>query len=296
MGRSFHGLLVIDKPRGITSRDAVNRAQSWFPPRTRLGHTGTLDPLATGVLVLCVGEATRLTEYVQRMAKTYRVRIQLGGRSDTDDAEGKIEPLELHEPPDRAQVSHALQDFVGEIDQVPPAFSAAKIAGRRAYDLARRGRDVALTPRRVRIYGIDLLGYEFPSLDLEVRCGGGTYIRSLARDLGERLGCGGYVLELRRTRVGPFDVGQAISPTADTATARAALRPMSEAVADLPAIRLADDRLRPLQQGQALPCPDAMINGSATGIAVLDLAGNLIAIAGLTGGNLWPDKVFTYRA
>src|SRR5207237_471243 len=131
---TFHGLLVLDKPRGLTSRDVVNRVQGWFPRGTKIGHTGTLDPLATGVLVLCIGAATRLTEYLQRMKKTYRAGVLLGSHSDTDDADGMIRPVEGVTPPDRAALELCLSSFVGRIEQMPPAFSAAKVAGRRAYD------------------------------------------------------------------------------------------------------------------------------------------------------------------
>ena len=153
---SFHGLLVLDKPGGITSREAVDGALRWFPRGTRVGHTGTLDPLATGVLVLTLGPATRLTDYVQRMRKTYRAGVRLGARSDTDDADGTIEPV-AGPIPDSATVAARLGEMIGEIDQVPPTYSAAKVSGRRAYDLARQGREVDLQPRRVRIYGIDVL-------------------------------------------------------------------------------------------------------------------------------------------
>ncbi|HZT81290.1 MAG TPA: tRNA pseudouridine(55) synthase TruB, partial [Gemmataceae bacterium] len=218
----YHGLLVVDKPGGITSRDAVDRAQRWFPRGTRLGHTGTLDPLATGVLVLGVGAATRLTEYVQRMEKVYLTTIALDRRSDTDDLDGTVEQLTFDgPPPDRAAVGRCLQTFLGEVEQVPPAFSAAKVSGRRAYALARRGEKVSLAPRRVRIYQIDLLSYEYPLLKLQVRCGKGTYIRSLARDIGQRLGRAGTVMELRRTRIGPFDEAQALRLEADPSAARA---------------------------------------------------------------------------
>src|SRR5262245_19826772 len=193
MREAVDGLLVLDKPGGITSRDAVDRAQRWFPRRTRIGHTGTLDPLATGVLVLCLGVATRLTEYVQRMAKTYRSTFRLGARSDTDDADGTVTPFTEAPVPSDADVRACLAGFVGEIEQTPPPYSAAKVTGRRAYGLARRGEDVELAPRRVQIYGIDVLAYNYPLLELEVRCGKATYIRSLARDAGERLGCCGLV-------------------------------------------------------------------------------------------------------
>src|SRR5947209_1897894 len=171
---SLHGLLVIDKPGGLTSRDVVDRAGRWFPRGTRLGHTGTLDPLATGVLVLCAGAATRLGEYVQRMPKTYQAGILLGARSTTDDADGDFETVAVERPPDRAAVARALEGFLGDIDQVPPAFSAAKVGGRRAYRTARRGEPVTLQPRRVHIDRIELLAYEYPRLDVEVHCGKGT--------------------------------------------------------------------------------------------------------------------------
>src|SRR5262245_64141974 len=145
------GLLVLDKPHGVTSRAAVDRALRWFPRGTRIGHTGTLDPLATGVLVLCVGQATRLTEYVQDMAKTYRAGLLLGARSDTDDADGVVTSVVGAVAPDPVAVEVALAGFVGEIEQVPPAYSAAKLTGRRAYDLARRGEEVSRRPRRSHI-------------------------------------------------------------------------------------------------------------------------------------------------
>src|SRR4051794_13974295 len=234
MALSFDSLLVLDKPGGMTSRDAVDRALRWFPRGTRVGHTGTLDPLATGVLVLCVGSATRLTEYVQQMEKTYHTTVRLGARSDTDDADGTVTPVEEAVAPTREQLEACLQGFLGEIEQVPPAFSAAKVMGRRAYDLARRGEEVTLQPRKVQVYGIDVRRYEYPEVDLEVRCGKGTYIRSLARDLGQRLGCGGLVQVLRRTRVGPFDAADAVPLDADPETVRSRLLPTTTAVAELP--------------------------------------------------------------
>jgi tRNA pseudouridine55 synthase len=252
MGQSFHGLLVLDKPGGITSRDAVDRAQSWFPRGARLGHTGTLDPLATGVLVLCVGVATRMTEYVQRMEKVYRSGLLLGARSDTDDADGTITPVADAEPPKRDAVETALQQFVGEIDQVPPHYSAAYLGGQRAYELARQGKEVALQSRRVEVYAMEVVDYAYPRLQIEVRCGKGTYIRSLARDLGERLGCGALVETLRRTRVGTFRVEDALPLTTDPARARQALLTMARAVSDLPALTLPIEEARRLRSGQTV--------------------------------------------
>jgi tRNA pseudouridine55 synthase len=287
---ALHGLLVLDKPGGMTSRRAVDRVQRWFPRRTRIGHTGTLDPLATGVLVLCLGNATRLTEYVQQMSKTYRTRLRLGARSDTDDADGTIAPVENARLPAAAEIAEALKTFLGPIKQTPPAFSAVKVTGQRAYDLARRGEDVTLSAKTVRIYGIDLLGYEPPFLDLEVRCGKGTYIRSLGRDLGERLGCGALVQTLRRLRVGPFTTDNAVSLDAAAAEARAKLRPLEDAVAELPAVTLTDAELKQLRQGQGV----AWSKGEGEAIAVFDERKRLAAIATFDAeqGLLRPSKVF----
>ncbi len=277
-----HGLLVLDKPAGLTSRAAVDRALRWFPRGTRVGHTGTLDPLATGVLVVCVGAATRLTEYVQDMAKTYRAGVLLGARSDTDDADGTVTPVEGARAPDRAAVRHGLESFVGDIDQVPPAYSAAHVTGRRAYDLARQGREVVLRPRRVHVERIDLVDYAYPRLTLEVHCGKGTYIRSLARDLGERLGCGGLVESLRRTRVGPFRVEDALALEAEPATARARLQPLAAAAAELPRVVVPPEGIRRLRQGQAVPAPPPgpAPEWPADGrVAVFDPGGTLVAVA-----------------
>jgi tRNA pseudouridine55 synthase len=283
--------LVLDKPGGMTSREALDRALSWFPRGTRAGHTGTLDPLATGVLVLCLGAATRLTEYVQDMGKTYRAAVRLGARSDTDDADGTVTPVHVTVEPGRAAVEEALRGFVGDIEQVPPTYSAAKVSGRRAYDLARGGREVALAARRVRVHGIDVLAYEYPRLEIEVRCGKGTYIRALARDLGERLGCGGYVEVLRRTRVGPFRAEEAVSLDADPAAARAKLLPVSAAVSELPRASLDDAGVARLRQGQGVPAGGLAADGDE--VAVFDARGQFVAVARLDGARrqLRPEKV-----
>jgi tRNA pseudouridine55 synthase len=277
------GLLLLDKPGGVTSRTALDRALRWFPPGTRMGHTGTLDPLATGLLVLCLGRATRLAEYVQRMAKTYRTGLLLGARSDTDDADGTVTPVAEAVVPDAAAVAACLAGFVGTIDQVPPAFSAAKVTGRRAYDLARSGREVELRARPVAIHAIVVLGYAYPHLELEVRCGKGTYIRSLARDLGERLGCGALVAALRRTRVGPFAVEEAVSPEVTPETAHSRLLPAEMALAELPRLSLPGPVVTRLCQGQtvALSGRDRSLPpmDQDTEVAVFDAGGRAAAVA-----------------
>jgi len=219
----MNGFLVVDKPAGMTSRDVVNRAQFWFPRRTKIGHTGTLDPLATGVLVLCIGAATKLADRVQAMPKQYDARIRLGATSNTDDADGEVVESPTAPIPTLAMIESAIPAFVGTIQQLPPQFSALKVQGQRAYDLARRGADVPLQPRPVRVDSILLHGFNWPSLDLRIDCGKGTYIRSIARDLGAVLGVGGLVQTLRRTLVGPFAAERGIQLDAPAHEAKAAL-------------------------------------------------------------------------
>lgn len=286
------GLLVIDKPLRMTSRDAVNRAWRWLPRGTRIGHTGTLDPLASGVLVVCAGVATRLAEYVQRLEKVYRAGIRLGIRSTTDDGEGTLTADATSQVPSPEQIAAALHAFLGTIAQVPPDHSAAKVTGRRAYALARQGRDVALLPRQVTIHEITILQYAYPRLELDIRCGKGTYIRALARDLGERLGCGAYLESLRRTRVGPFSVHEALSLEADQETALGRLRPLADAVCALPRVLLSDALVERLQTGQGVPCPDNLADGEE--VAVLSGTGALCAVGQVhrDRGLIVPTKVF----
>ncbi len=222
----MNGFLVIDKSAGMTSRACVNRAQQWFPRKTKIGHTGTLDPLATGALVLCIGAATKWADRVQAMPKQYETRVRLGATSNTDDADGEVVEMPAVAMPLQADVESALRRFIGEIEQLPPQFSALKVDGVRAYDSARRGIEVALKPRVVRVDAIELLSYDWPWLDLRIDCGKGTYIRSIARDLGAIFGVGGLVQTLRRTRVGPFEAARGIGVNATADEARAAVLPM----------------------------------------------------------------------
>jgi tRNA pseudouridine55 synthase len=280
-----HGLLVIDKPRGVTSRAVVDQLQGVFPPGTRLGHTGTLDPLATGILVTCVGVATRLTEYVQRMEKTYHTRLRLGARSDTDDGEGLIEQVSVAQPPSGEAIHQVLQSFVGEIEQIPPAYSAAKVTGRRAYDLARTGQDFSLRPRTVHIRSLDLLGYDYPWLDVQVHCSKGTYIRSLARDLGERLGCGALVETLRRTGVGPFDLALAHPLATASLEMSKHLLPLELAVAEIPRIELKEPDVVHLRHGRRIPWPASFnpsnLPAQALELAAFDANNHLVAVVGV---------------
>lgn len=203
------GVLNLCKPDGITSRDLVNRVQRLIRP-VKVGHAGTLDPMATGVLLVCVGPATRLISMLQEGVKTYATEFTLGQSSDTDDSTGKIEHQAVDSPPTRQEVVDHLNQMTGAISQVPPAFSAVHVQGQRAYALARTGQAVELKPKQVHIHSIQVLRYEWPVLELEISCGSGTYIRSIARDLGRKLGCGGLMSRLERTQVGSFSVSDSV--------------------------------------------------------------------------------------
>jgi len=204
----LNGLMVVDKPRGPTSMDVVRRVRR-HAGGAKTGHAGTLDPLATGVLVCCLGRATRTVPLIMAMAKTYAAVVDLAAFSDSDDAEGELQPVDVPTPPDPLEVHHALQQHVGEIEQTPPAHSAVKIAGRRAYALARQGQAPDMPPRIVRIDAISLERYDWPELEITVACGKGTYIRSLARQIGQALQTGGHLAALRRTAIGPYTVDAA---------------------------------------------------------------------------------------
>ena len=207
--RVIDGLLVIDKPAGLTSHDVVQRVRRWAKQR-RVGHLGTLDPLATGVLPIALGEATKLSQLLTLGEKGYRGTIRLGVETTTYDREGEVIGSFDGPWPDRETVDKALERFRGEILQTPPPYSAVKRGGEAAYRLARRGEEVKLEPRPVTFHRVELLGYEPPDLEIEVACSAGTYLRSLAHDLGAELGTFGHLWCLIRTRSGPFTLEQAI--------------------------------------------------------------------------------------
>jgi tRNA pseudouridine55 synthase len=289
------GLLNVSKPSGPTSRDMVNLVSRMLR-RVKAGHAGTLDPLATGVLVICIGSTTRLIDSIQRMPKTYRTVIRLGARSDTLDVDGHVEAVEDPRIPDEDDVRGAVATQVGEISQLPPEFSALKVGGRRAHDLARSGQVVELAPRMVRIDRIDVISYTWPRLELEIACGGGTYIRSLARDVGDALGCGGLVEVLTRTRIGPFAAEDALDPSALTLESLPGLllSPLA-AVPHLPRISLDASQLADIVQGRALPADRFPVEARSPGpAALLGPDGALVAIAEVDlGGNVQPRKVLS---
>ncbi len=281
------GFLVVNKPQGLTSRDVVNRAARWFPNRTRLGHGGTLDPLATGVLVLAYGQATRLLEYVQRSPKTYTTAIILGADSDTDDADGVVTPRENVTPASEEQIRSVLATMIGNVTQTPPAFSAAKVAGQRAYALARKGEEVELAPRIVRIDSIVVLEFAWPTLRLRIDCGKGTYIRSVARDLGNTLGTGGYVTALHRDRIGDFTLDNAVTVDATKEEALAAARPITAPLTGIPQRTVSAEEARRIRFGQIIKIGHPNVEE----LAVTDPQGELVALGQVVSGGFKPLKV-----
>lgn len=207
------GILIVNKPSGMTSHDVVDAIRRITGERT-VGHAGTLDPMATGVLVVGVGRgATKALGFITKDTnKVYRATVRLGATSDTYDAEGLISENEDVIPPKKADVQAALRTFTGTIEQIPPAHSAIKVGGVKAYDRARRGETFVLEPRTITVHSIDLRKYQWPAVEFDVTCSSGTYVRSLAHDLGEKLGVGGYLAALERTAVGSYSVRQAKTP------------------------------------------------------------------------------------
>ncbi|MFO1021107.1 MAG: tRNA pseudouridine(55) synthase TruB [Planctomycetales bacterium] len=205
------GVLNLNKPAGMTSRQVVDRVQI-LAGDLKVGHAGTLDPLATGVLLVAVGAGTRLISYLQDKPKHYRGEFLLGRESETEDVEGEVHELPNPPIPSREELEQAASQFVGKIQQVPPRFSAKKIGGRRAYKLARRGKEFELEPRTVVIHALQIVEYEYPKLVLDIHCGSGTYVRSLGRDLARQVGTAAVMSNLERTAIGSFDITRGVSP------------------------------------------------------------------------------------
>ena len=298
---TFDGIIVVNKPSGPTSHDIVALVRRLTGVR-RVGHGGTLDPFAAGVLPVFVGRATRLVEYHMADEKAYRAVVAFGARSTTDDLDGELTPGEGRAP-DRAAAEAGLGAFRGRISQVPPDYSAVRIAGRRAYELARGGEKPPLQPREVTIHQLDLLSWdasdtERPTATLEVRCSAGTYIRALARDLGERLGCGAYLVALTRTASGPFRLDGSHPPDAireaiTTGRVTDVLVPADTGLDGFPALTLEGDDLGALLRGRVVRARlDVAGPGRGDHYRVRDGTGRLVAIARVEGGRLHPEKVF----
>ncbi len=299
-GKAVHGWLVLDKPVGMTSTQAVGAVRRIYDAR-KAGHAGTLDPLATGVLPIALGEATKTVPYAVDGTKHYRFTVRWGAATDTDDAEGEIVATSEVRP-SREAIEALLPSFTGEILQTPPAFSAIKIDGARAYDLAREGETVELEPRPVRIETLALLDMPAPDATvLEARCGKGTYVRALARDMGRALGCLGHLVALRRMLVAPFDEAQAV--TLETLEAAAAsggeeavlrlLLPIEAALQDLAELSVGQNDAARLLRGQTV-----LIRGrdapTGSGPTYATCKGHLIAVGRIEKGELHPIRVFNF--
>jgi len=271
LGRNITGILLLDKPAGITSNDALQRVKHFYRA-AKAGHTGSLDPLATGLLPICLGGATKFSGFLLDADKRYQVSVRLGVTTATADAEGEILETVPTDGISEPDLRRAVKGFVGPIEQLPPMYSAVKHKGERLYKLARQGIEVERTPRTVQIHSLDLLDVAIPDFDMDVHCSKGTYVRTLAEDIGKVLGCGGHVSGLRRTGVGPYhesdtrfvtldDVEQLGSEMDGFVGLDALLLPLDSALRHWPAVRLSEDAAFYLRQGQAVLVPQSPTEG-----------------------------------
>lgn len=290
------GVLAVDKPGDWTSRDVVNRIQRFVRP-TKIGHTGTLDPMATGVLILVLGQATRLVEYAHDLRKTYESEFLLGVSSDTLDTTGcmvaQVNPPIIR----RSDWTSQMPNWMGTIRQQPPKYSAIHIAGHRAHELARRGEHFEVPFREVHIYSLELLEFEYPRVRLRVQCSTGTYIRSLGNDIAAALGTCAVMSRLVRTEIGPFRLS-ACSQLADLDSRQAVadhLQPPMKLLEELPKVAVIDTQCQLMKHGKSLTmheCPPSVLGREDQPIAVTDSTGTLIALATWSSGKLRPIRVF----
>ena len=270
LGRNISGILLLDKPEVLTSNEALQRVKRLFKA-AKAGHTGSLDPLATGLLPVCLGDATKFSTYLLDADKRYRVRVCLGVTTSTADAEGEVLRTASTEAVDEEGLRRTLEGFVGTIEQLPPMYSAVKHQGERLYKLARQGIEVERKPRTVNIFSIELRRVNLPEFEMDVHCSKGTYVRTLAEDIGVALGCGGHVCGLRRTGVGPYVEGDAhfvtleeidqLSQAEGLVALDALLLPLESALNHWPTVRLSEDAAFYLRQGQAVLVPRAPTEG-----------------------------------
>ncbi|WP_065330106.1 tRNA pseudouridine(55) synthase TruB [Tritonibacter mobilis] len=293
-GRDISGWLVVDKPAGLTSTAVVNKVR-WAFDAKKAGHAGTLDPEATGVLAVALGEATKTVPFITDAMKAYTFTVTLGAATNTDDAEGEVIATSAERPSDE-EIKEALLGFIGEIQQVPPKFSAVKVDGQRAYKLARDGEEVELSSRPLWVEELVML--DRPDADhvmLEMTCGKGGYVRSIARDLGEKLGCLGHVQELRRIWSGPFDAEDGVSLEQIDDLAKSPeidqfLRPLEEGLADLPELKCTPEGATRLRNGN----PGMVIASDFEygDEAWASLEGKAVAVGIYKAGELHPSRVF----
>ena len=299
-GKAIHGWIIIDKPGGLSSNAVVGRVRR-LTGAAKVGHAGTLDPMATGVLPMALGEATKIVSYLMDGAKAYRFTVRWGEQRDTDDAEGEVVATSDARPA-KEQILVVLGNFIGDIEQVPPVFSAIKIEGKRAYALARADQAPEMKPRTIHIEGLKLLSVvDADHAEFEAVSGKGAYMRSLARDLGTALGTVGHIVQLRRIAVGPFDEKQAISldkleSLRHSAPLSEYLLPVETVLDDIPALALTETEARKLNQGQAIPVLPVASRSPLKNIGQGDVVrvmaeGRLVALAKINGGEIRPFRV-----
>jgi tRNA pseudouridine55 synthase len=286
-GAASEGLLLVDKPAGMTSHDAVNRARRALGER-RIGHAGTLDPFATGLLVLLVGRATRLLPYVEGDPKVYEATIRFGAETDTDDLTGAETARAAVPAPE--SVERAVTQLTGDVEQIPPAYSAKQVGGRRAYAAARRGETMVLAPSTVRVHAWDIKKWRGDDLDVVVTCAGGTYVRALARDLGRLAGSAAHLSALRRVRSGPLSVADA---TDGASPDPRALRSALDAMPSMPRVTLDTAQVGRVTRGMTVPAADTV--GQPDRAALVDEAGSVVAIAEKDAKG-WQPKVVLREA
>mgnify|MGYP006421987005 CR=1 FL=1 len=297
-GREVNGILLLDKPSGISSNHALQRIKRLFDAQ-KAGHTGSLDPLATGLLPLCLGYTTKFSAFLLDADKRYRVRVRLGETTATADAEGEVIATAPVDDVTEARVRAVMEGFVGLIEQLPPMYSAVKHEGQRLYKLAREGKEVERTPRAIHIYSLELVDFDLPEIELDVHCSKGTYVRTLAEDIGKQLGCGGHVVALRRTGVGPYIEGETAFVTLAEIEAQAEERgaesldawllPLESTLGHCPAVRLSANSAFYLGQGQPVLVPQAPTEGL---VRLYDVSDHFLGVGEiLDDGRVQPKRL-----
>ena len=297
-GNPVHGWINLDKPQGLTSTQAIGRIRRFLSP-AKIGHAGTLDPLATGILPIAMGDATKVIPYVQDADKTYNFTIKWGTATDTEDREGDIIKTSDNRPT-LDQIHTLIPEFMGELEQIPPKYSAIKINGQRAYDLARAGHDVDIKSRIVNIYNLELLDHNDDQASFRVNCGKGTYVRALARDIAEKLDTCGHVIDLRREAVGYFTLDNAISlelleKMDHSAALEDVLMPLQAPLDDIPALPVSEQEASKLKNGQNLSFISKQdfhrLNG-LDNLVLAELNGQAVALAEIEKAFVKPVRVF----
>jgi len=290
------GVISINKPSGITSHDVVAIARRLLREK-RIGHTGTLDPLATGVLVLCIGKATRIAQYIQEGDKEYHAIMRLGITTDTLDAKGVVQERKEYSPPPREEIIKVIQGFIGTITQTPPAYSAVKIDGIPSYKRARKGISSPNKPRMIKIHSIELTSYDNPYVHLSIRCSKGTYIRSLCSDIGAHLGMGAHLTGLERTRSGSFRIEDALTldtfqNLAEAGKAESVLLSIDQALFEIPAVTVEAPDVERVMHGNSISYSSEKHIDDDVLLRLHDTSGKFMALARLTHGVIKMELVF----